>query len=219
MNSAVNNPLFHMQRPDAGNLFFATENDFTSEAVCRLSRGPAAHVGAFRDPTHTIEASRAKGEMVEWDWETRLDYFARANTDWCVVGLKRQILMSERLQIRMEADEQMNLWRYSSAELPLQALDTLINWIARRPRSGEQRVLARRLGDLWQSGIICSKAAATLLIRIKELPPWTQYASPSDLWFFTTRDPRYEIKCFSQGWRPLVARWDAGFAMPAQRTA
>lgn len=66
-------------------------------------------------------------------------------------------------------------WKYSHAELALQALDNLIEKIV-----GKRVILFRKLGRLWEKGVVCSTGSNIVLKSTGWLPAFARYFSPDD---------------------------------------
>jgi hypothetical protein len=110
-----------------------------------------------------------------------------------------------RAKVQCDLQEAMEFEKYSVFELPLQALDTVWNrWIRRRPARGYDAYVFRRLGGLWDNGVICSKTSNRALIRNGFIPKTSglEYGSPSDTYrYLKTREGKDVVVIDrSEGW-------------------
>jgi len=201
--------------PRAFDFLFTRFPGFRGRVTTALTwHGPAAHVGRFYLSNITIEACRAKDSMVTWPWESRKLYFARTQTEWCIVGYREPFAILPAVALRLKAhfDEQLATWKYSDGELVLQALDTFHNWLFRRPIVGPESVHWRKLGDWLPGRNICSKASIEPEVEEGLLPKWLLYGSPNDLWFYCLAHPeRFAVREATLHW------WDWPACPPYQR--
>lgn len=185
-----------------GDIVFTRWIGKDSDMTCRLTGdngvpGKAAHVEMidrvcpFFGP-RILAASAFIGKMIRWDWEKRKAYLTETKTEWCRWSRLDPFTPDQIMEIGNEAEKQFCTFKYSKAELPLQAID---GWRAKfkglHPQD-EEAVWARKLGDLWQGGVICSKAGCLPFIRIGVFPAHARFWSPSDVL-------RY-IDCGASGW-------------------
>jgi hypothetical protein len=107
--------------------------------------------------------------------------------------------------IRCDLHESTKWARYSWLELPLQALDGLVNRIVmRRRRRGWDVYVFRRLGDVWSRGVICSKTSNRALIRSCLLPYILEYGSPGDTYrWMRSHTESWTVLGKSAHWGPL----------------
>jgi hypothetical protein len=101
--------------------------------------------------------------------------------------------------------EAVQFERYSLIELPLQVADCVINrYIMRRPLQGLDTRFFRKLGDVWENGVICSKTSNNALIKNKLIPESSglEYGSPSDTYRYLKGRVNTEVIIldYSKGW-------------------
>ncbi len=164
------------------------------DRICRLTCSVTGDAGAPGKAGHqemvdhvcpldgprVLAASLTMGKMVRWDWDGRKAYFAETQTEWIRWTRLMPFERPQVEQIEAESEKQFNTFRYSKGELLLQGID---GWRARikglHPQD-KPAVWARRLGDWWGGGVICSKAGNLPFIRIGIFPEHARFWSPSD---------------------------------------
>lgn len=176
--------------PRVGDIIFTRWPELSSRVTCALTgdrgkAGRAAHqemidnVCAAEGP-RVLAASAEKGKMKRWTWPGRKDYFSETKTEWSRWTRLRPFLPAETEQIQFEAEKQFNMFSYSKSELPLQGIDAIRARILGLHPEEPEAIWARKLGDWWKGGVICSKAGNLPFIRIKIFPDYSRFWSPSD---------------------------------------
>lgn len=102
----------------------------------------------------------------------------------------------------MEATE---FERYSYIELPLQLMDCVLNrYILRRPLQGLDELVFRKMGNIWENGVICGKTSNRALIKNFFIPTdfGLQYGSPSDTYRYLKDRVNKDVIIldYSKGW-------------------
>ena len=72
----------------------------------------------------------------------------------------------------------------------------------RRPLQGYDAAVFRRLGDIWENGVICSKTSNRALIKNGLIPLGSglEYGSPSDTCRYLKNDLTVSVLGYSRGW-------------------
>jgi len=91
-------------------------------------------------------------------------------------------------------------WKYSRLELPLQLFDGLLSKVCGSSVYGWDAIVFRKLGDLWKTGVICSKTANRPLVKAGIFPERLSYGSPDDSYDFVTTSLDWRISSQSPGW-------------------
>lgn len=159
----------------------------------------ATHQGKFLSATKTVEARRPAVGI--WDWPSRQMAMEMQGAEWCILTYYRQNSPAEQTVYERTLQESVG-WGYSELEMPLQALDGLKAKLWRQPRTGMDAVLFRRLGDIWERGVICSTTANRPDVRLGRLPQWLAYGAPDDTWDYKINHSgqRWKVKACSCGW-------------------
>jgi len=166
-----------------GDVVFTRWAGFSSRLTEWATNGRAAHqeqICCDGAEPKVMSASTLLNRMNVWTWESRVAYFEQTKTEWCRFTLTTMLEAHERKTLHNYFEEAKNSFNYSKAELLLQGLDSLRNWIMRIPYDSERAVWFRRAGNVIKSAVICSKIVNIGLIRIKLFPRWAEYWSPSD---------------------------------------
>lgn len=190
--------------PRVGDLIFTRWTGLDARLTCLLTNGKAAHqelIYNVAPEPMVVAASAAMGHMVTWTWDSRRAYFEKTKTEWCRWTRKEEFPLLTRVLILHEAEEQINTFKYSKGELLLQGIDALRSRWTGKITTGEDGVWARKLGDWWGEGIICSKAGNIPLIAAREFPERAKYWSPSDtLNWIGTGASGWELAEKSKNW-------------------
>ena len=169
--------------PDTADVLFTRSPGWMSRITCAVT-GMASHQATFYDGANLVEANIDSGRIERVSWFAKLSGMQASNTEWISFRWIRPTLTPDvRRAVQLDLDEAMTFERYSKLELPLQALDSLLNrTILRRPRQGLDAAVFRRLGDIWQRGVICSKTSNRALTRNGFIPvdSGLEYGNPSD---------------------------------------
>lgn len=189
--------------PDTGDVLLTRGHSMFNRISCRLT-GPAAHQATFYSFMEIVEASKQTGRVVKRKREDVFDDLQRDQSEWIVYHFKVPP-MAPALRVGIQCDlmEACEFERYSSVELPLQALDVLWNNVVlRRQMRGYDVAVFRRLGDIWDNGVICSKTSNRVLIRNGLVPTDSglEYGSPSDTYRYLKSCSNVEVIGVSHGW-------------------
>lgn len=166
---------------------------------------PATHEAVVRDSATIVGflMSDLKGQL----HKLTLAEFAADNaddvppTEWVIYRRRTPLSAWQIETIQTALDEELSWARYSYAELALQAADGILAKLLRRPRVGLDVLVFRRLGKLWDHGVICSKSANRPLIKVGLLPDLLEYASPSDTFDYVQKNiDKWMIVGNSKGW-------------------
>jgi len=178
-------------KPDATNIYvgdiiFTRWPGFDAKLTTWVTQGHAAHeeqiccTDEYHGVTSVIAASGSMNRMNIWEWESRKHYFERTNTEWCRYTPTTQLTEKQMSILHDFYEEAQNTFKYSKAELMLQGLDSLRNWLFKIPYDSSRAVHFRKMGNIIKSKVICSKVANIGLVRLGLLPEWAEYWSPSD---------------------------------------
>lgn len=169
--------------PMIGDIVFTRWAGFDSKLTEWVTSGRAAHeeqVYSDGDCVKIISASKVMNRIVIWEWESRKAYFRNTKTEWCRFTPANPLTEEQRRILHDVHQEAENTFKYSKAELVLQALDSLNSWLFKLPYDSEKAVKWRKLGNVSKSDVICSKVANIGLVRLGFLPAWAIFWSPSD---------------------------------------
>lgn len=172
-----------MIEPCIGDVIFTRSSGWLARLTCGITGGKAAHqelIFRVAPEPMVLAADMGMGRMVTWSWEARKEYLAEQRAEWSRWSLKQPLELLQQTRVLHEAEEQVNTFKYSRGELVLQGIDELRELITGKTTQGPDGVWARRLGDLVQTGVICSKAGNMPLIKVGVLPDRACYWSPSD---------------------------------------
>lgn len=189
---------------DTGDVLFTRGKSLLNNVTCRLT-GPAAHQATVYDSCSLVEASAQSGRIEKVDAGQAFRDLNSKGSDWVIFrryGLSMMPML--RAQIQLDLLEATEFERYSYIELPLQALDVVLNhYILRRPLKGLDACVFRKLGNIWGDGVICSKTSNRALIKNGLIPVSSglEYGSPSDTynWMMLHKSP-WSVQEYSQNW-------------------
>jgi hypothetical protein len=191
--------------PDTGDVLFTRGNSFFNRLTCKLT-GPAAHQATFYDSDYLVEASAQSGRIEKVECNQVFDELNKRQAEWIIFHwVNPRFNTMSRAMLQCDLLEATAFERYSYIELPLQVLDTVVNqYILRRPRQGIDARVFRKMGDIWENGVICSKTSNNALIKNGFISKSSnlEYGSPSD----TYRYLKHRINCeviildYSKGW-------------------
>jgi hypothetical protein len=199
-----------MQLPDTGDVLFTRGPSFFNRLTCKLT-GPAAHQATFYDSGHIVEASAQSGMIEKVECNQTFEDLNKRKAEWIIFHWNRPE-MTPALRSRVQCDllEATAFERYSYIELPLLAMDTILNrYIMRRPLQGLDAQVFRKLGNIWDNGVICSKTSNQALIKNGFIPDCSrlEYGSPSDTYRYlksivkiTGGQKIASILDYSKGW-------------------
>ena len=195
-----------MPMPDTGDVLLTRGRSLMNKLTCKIT-GPAGHQATFYDSKTIVEANMTTGRVVKTGLDDAMLVYDEKGTEW-IIYRPRQVnrrMMGAilRTKIQLDLDEAVEFEKYSALELPLQIIDTVINrWILRRPRQGYDAYIFRRLGRLWDNGIICSKTSNRALIKNGLIPisSGLEYGSPSDTYRYLKQSRHAIVLAFSKGW-------------------
>jgi hypothetical protein len=108
-----------------------------------------------------------------------------------------------RAMLQCDLLEATQFERYESIELTLQVLDAVWNrMIRRRALQGYDAAVFRRLGDIWENGVICSRTSNRALINCGLIGLHTdlEYGSPSDTYRYLKTCEDAQVLDHSKGW-------------------
>ena len=199
-----------MKTPDTGDVLFTRGRSLFNRLSVALT-GPAAHQATFYDAGHVVEASKQTGRVVKRKLATVMADLERERSEWIVFHwIDPWISPYLRAKLQCDMLEATEFERYSSIELPLQALDVLWNKvILRRKAQGYDAKVFRKMGDIWNNGVICSKTSNRALINSGLIPEESglEYGSPSDTYRYMlslirteSSGPAVVIVDHSAGW-------------------
>jgi hypothetical protein len=90
-------------------------------------------------------------------------------------------------------------WKYSLLELPLQLMDGILHKLWRRPRTGWDAYVFRKLSGIWKRGVICSQTTCRVDIAVGWKPGHLKYASPDDALDYELLSPDWDVTDHSDG--------------------
>ena len=191
--------------PNTGDVLFTRGTSFLNRFTCKLT-GPASHQAIFYDSGHIVEASAQTGRIERVECNLVFSELAERKAEWIVFHWERPPI-NECLKAMIQCDllEASQFERYSYIELPLQVMDSVINrYILRRPLQGLDTRVFRKLGDIWENGVICSKTNNNVLIKNGFIPKSTdlEYGSPSDTYRYLKSRLKSHVMIlnYSKGW-------------------
>lgn len=189
--------------PDIGDDLFARSSSVFSHMIAWATKARwepttlATHQGKFGSPWYLVHAEPFHG-VYQIEWTALQERYEKRGIEWCILSPPNPPTDSEREKIR-ESLYAMLGWRYSYLELPLQLLDGLIAKVSRRPHIGIDSVVFRKLGDLWERGVVCSKTANRVDVRLGWLPNEYAHGSPDDAFDWKMANG-WKVKEFTEGW-------------------
>lgn len=187
-------------RPDTGDVLLTRGRSLLNKLTCKIT-GPAGHQATFYSPTFIVEASLQTGRVGKVRWEDTQQELEESKAEWIIFHWSKVPVC--RWKIQLDLMEAVEFERYSALELPLQVIDTVINrWIRRRPLQGYDAYVFRRLGGLWDNGIICSQTSNRALINSALIPKSSglEYGSPSDTYRYLKNCHDVVVLESSKGW-------------------
>ena len=155
----------------------------------REGKTMATHIASFRTSKMLVHARKRRGVVAEaWqDYKTLLDGMG---AQYAIAERVVQPTLSQEAVMCYWLDRMVKKqWKYSNLELPLQAIDGLISKLVSKDKMGLDVILFRKLGDLWQEGVICSKTTNLVEIKAGLLPYKYEYGTPDDTWDYTVNHP------------------------------
>lgn len=189
--------------PDTADVLFTRGPSFFNRLTCKLT-GPASHQALFFDSEYVVEASAESGKIEKVATKEVFDDLKRRQAEWIVFSwIRPEMNPARRARIQIDLCEATLYQRYSYVELPLQVMDTVLNrYILRRPRQGIDAKVFRKLGDIWDKGVICSKTSNMALINNGYVPATSglAYGSPSDTYRWLMKCQDCVILKYSAGW-------------------
>lgn len=194
-----------MQPPDTGDVLFTRGHSFLNRVTCAMT-GPASHQATFYDDGHIVEASAQSGKIERVECNQVFSDLAGRGAEWIVFHwVQPNIDPLLRAMIQCDLLEATSFERYSLIELPLQVLDACLNrWIRGKTPQGWDVIAFRKLGNIWENGVICSKTSNRALIKCGLIPESSklEYASPSDTYRYLKSRVGHEviIQSASKGW-------------------
>jgi hypothetical protein len=194
-----------MQMPDTGDVLFTRGDSFFNRLTTKLT-GPASHQATFYDENYVVEASAQSGRIEKVECNEVFADLNKRDAKWIIFHWVRPpITPCLRSMIQCDLMEAAQFERYSYIELPLQVMDCILNrYIRKQPLQGLDVKVFRKLGDIWENGVICSKTSNHALIKNGLIPPCTslEYGSPSDTYrYLKSRVNRDVIILdYSKGW-------------------
>lgn len=191
--------------PDTGDVLFTRGNSFFNRLTCKLT-GPAAHQATFYDSGYVVEASAQSGRIEKVECNQVFDDLNKRQAEWIIFHwVNPRLNTMSRAMLQCDLLEATAFERYSYIELPLQVLDTVVNqYIFRRPRQGIDARVFRKMGDIWENGVICSKTSNNALIKNGFIPKSSnlEYGSPSDTYRYLKQRINSDVIVldYSKGW-------------------
>jgi hypothetical protein len=190
---------------DAGDVLLTRPRGMASWLTC-WATGPAAHQATFFDADSIVEAAIGRGRIVRTPWLAKRKELEDGKGDWIIFHWEFPPMVPMlRTKVQCDLAEAMEFEKYSYLELPLQAFDSLWNRvIRRRQRQGYDAYVFRRMGDIWDNGVICSKTSNRALIRngFVGKASGLEYGSPSDTYRYLRERVGKEVMVaeHSDGW-------------------
>jgi hypothetical protein len=194
-----------MQMPDSGDVLFTRGDSFFSRLTCKFT-GPASHQATFYDSNFLVEASGQSGRIEKNECNQVFDDLNKRGAKWIVFHWVRPpVTTLVRASIQCDLMEATEFERYSYIELPLQLMDCVLNrYILRRPLQGLDELVFRKMGNIWENGVICSKTSNRALIKNFFIPTdfGLQYGSPSDTYRYLKDRVNKDVIIldYSKGW-------------------
>jgi len=188
-------------RADTGDVLFTRGTSIFNRLSCWVT-GPAAHQATVYDPHSIVEADIDSRKIVKRSLKEKLDKARAAGSEWIIFHWLTDMDKAARINMQLDMQEAMTFEKYSLFELPLQVVDSFVNWMRGKPRQGYDAYVFRRLGGLWDNGVICSKTSNRVLIRAGLVPKSSglEYASPSDTYRYLMRCEDCVVLECSPGW-------------------
>jgi hypothetical protein len=185
---------------ETGDVLFTRGTSWLNRLSC-WATGPASHQATVYDPRHIVDATIKKG-VKQSSLQSFFDAAKEEKTEWIIFHWLKDFNNHERIKMQLDMQEAMTFEEYSILELPLQFIDSIINKFRRKPRQGYDAYVFRRLGGIWQNGVICSKTSNRVLIRAGLIPQESglEYASPADTYRYLMRSMDCVVLQNSPGW-------------------
>ena len=192
-----------MRMPDTGDVLLTRGPSFFNRLTCKLT-GPAAHQATFYDVGHIVEASAQSGKIEKVECNQAFADLKKRGAEWIIFKWVRpEMTPALRSMIQCDLLEATKFERYSYIELPLQVMDVVLNrYLLRRQLKGLDAHVFRKLGNIWDNGVICSKTSNMALLKNGLIPKSAQmeYASPSDTYRWLMQNVTCIILDYSPGW-------------------
>ncbi|MFA5936564.1 MAG: hypothetical protein WC822_01655 [Candidatus Paceibacterota bacterium] len=141
----------------------------------------ATHQGKFCAGEGVIHADKENGCVTRISWEDYHPQLITGGAEYAIISPMFYISLDE-YQKYDELLLEMLGWKYNIWELPLQLADGLLAKMLRRPRQGWDAYVFRRFAKLWKTGVICSKTANRVDIKMGWKPDYLEFGSPDDSW-------------------------------------
>jgi hypothetical protein len=152
----------------------------------------------MRTPTLLFEA-RSGYDITTTDWEVRKEQILKKGGQYMIFRRVNAPTYDDAHIIEEECTKMKN-WKYSLWELPLQAADAIFCKLTGNKKQGWDAIVFRKLGDLWDKGVICSQTANRIYILLNWVPLEAKYASPEETRRWMAQSSEWVIAETSSGW-------------------
>lgn len=166
-----------------GSILFVRRKSRLSRLIAWFTRGHgeeptlATHVDLFLMPGIICGINGDKRRPYVRPWENLRDELDREKAEWAIMNPRLIWTEGQERRLRGLVRRLREEARYSYAELILQAVDGILARLLRK----RQVVLARKLGGLWEKGLICSGFATFCYCRIRGELCDLSYSDPDTL--------------------------------------
>lgn len=188
-------------RAETGDVLFTRGTSWFNRVSC-WATGPASHQATVYDSYNIVEADIRSRKIVKHSLADALEKAKETGSEWIIFHWLKDFSAIDRVNMQLDMQEAMTFERYSFFELPLQMVDSMVNKLRGKPRQGYDAYVFRRLGGLWDNGVICSKTSNRVLIRADLVPKSSglEYASPGDTYRYLMRCENCVVLECSPGW-------------------
>ena len=193
MNLSIKTPSF-------GDVAFSRTTGWVSRVTCNITDGPASHQFSFRSPDYIVEMDSGHNGIVTTSWNGKKKWMLENGAEYLVVHRIAPLTDDERGKLECLFDWQDKKYKYSFAELGLQAMDYGRVKTRHIDRLSNVAIYWRKLGDIKKNWVICSKESNESMVMIHSAPSWAVYWSPNDsLCYFQKQNGLFEIVEVSNG--------------------
>ncbi len=153
----------------------------------------ATHSFKFYNKDQIVQALIKTGVAL-WDWGIFREILAKEEQEYCVLTRTIPLLLEEELRTQFWI-ETMKGWQYSKSELVLAFFDSCLSKIFRK-----NFVCFRKLGDICQTRVICSKVANRPDVKLGYLPRKAYYWTPQETYTYMLSTGKWQIIETSPHW-------------------
>jgi len=195
------------QKPTTGDPFFTRGPKLFHKGIAWMTKGRrekktlATHQGSF-DTARTIVEADWKEGVITQDWGNYQRWMEDRAYEWCIMTRTIPLTKTEKQLFRKFCQEMIG-WKYSKWEIGLQALDGIIAKIRKKPKTGIDAMIFRKLGGFWREGVICSGTSNRPLTKLGMIPDELIYGAPDDTWDYMLRSEEWKIRDCTENWDNL----------------